>query len=164
MDLKQCWSHYLKAKKYLAQDHRSEAYYLFDDVLRYLPAHLHQAVQDDQTQPCQLVCLIAGLKETAISQADILNNMGQPQQAYQVLNQTYALLQFLSIETIELIQLVAHVFDKHSHDLLEQINILCHSQRSALWQLEYANVEKAHRYFTQLKYYQGLPCDTPVLN
>lgn len=164
MDLKQCWSHYLKAKKCLTQGHWPEAYYLFDDVLRHLPTHLQRAVQDDQTQPCQLVCLIAGLKETAISQADILNSMGQPQQAYQALNQTYALLQFLSIETTELIQLVAQVFDKHSNDLLEQINIFCHTQRSASWQLEYANVEKAHRYFTQLKYYQGLPCDTPVLN
>ncbi len=97
-------------------------------------------------------------------QSEILNTMGQQQGAYQVLNQSYALLQFLSIENSPLVRSVASVLDSNSHDLLEHINAFCHAQRAASWQLEYANIEKVHRYFTQLKHQQGQSTSATRLN
>lgn len=164
MNLKQCWNHYLKAEQLLAQGHWPEAHYLLTDVLHHLPKHLYNAAQSEQTRPCQLICLITGLKESAVYQSGILCTMGQDKYAYQALNQTYALLQFISIEGTDLIRSVAKVLNKHSNELLGHIHQFCHNQRSASWQLEYQDLEKAHQYFTQLKYSQGQPCDIPVLN
>ncbi len=56
MDLNQCWSYYQKAEKLVNQGHWPEAHYLFEQVLAYLPQHLHYAAQSTQTKPCQLVC------------------------------------------------------------------------------------------------------------
>lgn len=164
MDLNQCWSYYQKAEKLVNQGHWPEAHYLFEQVLAYLPQHLHYAAQSTQTKPCQLVCLISGLRDCAVYQSEILNTMGQQQGAYQVLNQSYALLQFLSIENSPLVRTVASVLDSNSHDLLEHINAFCHAQRAASWQLEYANIEKVHRYFTQLKHQQGQSTSATRLN
>ncbi|MGC9423538.1 hypothetical protein [Vibrio sp.] len=164
MELKPCWSHYLKAKQLMAQHHWPEAHYLLIDVLHHLPKHLYDAAQNAQTKPCQFICLMTGLKESAIYQSDILSKMGQDQYAYQAINQTYALLQFLSIETSPLIRSVANVINTLCNELLEHIHRFCHNQRSASWRIEYQNVEKTHRYFTQLKYHQGQPCDIPILN
>lgn len=89
-----------KAEKLVNQGHWPEAHYLFEQVLAYLPQHLHYAAQSTQTKPCQLVCLISGLRDCAVYQSEILNTMGQQQGAYQVLNQSYALLQFYPSKTV----------------------------------------------------------------
>lgn len=164
MNLQQCWSSYTKAEQLLEQGHWPQAHYLFEDVLHHLPSHIHTSAQDPQTKPCQLVCLITGLHDAAIHQSEILNNMGQQQRAFDVLNQAYGLLQFMSIEKSDLITTTSSVLDKHSTNLMLHLNAFCLAQRDANWQLEYQDLEKAHHYFTQLKRAYGLDLSEPVLN
>lgn len=164
MNLQQCWTTYLQAEKLLEQGHWPQAHYLFEDVLHHLPQHIQSATQDTNTKPCQMGCLIAGLRDAAVSQSEILNNMGQYQRAFDVLNQSYALLQFMSIEESELIASVSAVLEKHSNDLLRYIGAFCLAQRNATWQLEYEQVEKAHHYFTQLKCARERSYSPPVMN
>lgn len=101
MELQQCWNSFLQAEQLLKQGHWSQAHYLLEDVLHYMPQHIHSAAHDEQTKPCQMACLITGLRDAAIAQSEIFNNIGQYQRAFDVLNQAYALLQFLSIEEID---------------------------------------------------------------
>lgn len=164
MDLTLCWNFYQKAEKLIHQGHWPEAYYLFEQVLAYLPQHVHDAATDQHMKPCQLACLIEGLTQCSLYQADILNNMGQQHQSYRLLNQSYALIQFLSLETSPIIASIANTLDQCSQSLLEQLQAFCHQQRSAEWQLEYVNIEKAHRYFTQLKRHPGQSIMTSLLN
>lgn len=164
MNLQQCWSSYTKAEELLKNGHWPQAHYLFDDVLQNLPSHIQTTANDPDAKPCQLVCLISGLHDAAIQQAEILNNMGQQQRAFEALNQAYGLLQFLSIENNDLITTISSVLDKHSTDLLLHLSAFCLAQRDANWQLVYQNIEKAHLYFTQLKRSYGLSLETPTLN
>lgn len=164
MNLKQCWAHYTKAEELLKAGHWPQAHYLLEDVLHNLPNHLENTARDPAAKPCQLVCLISGLHDAAIHQAEILNNMGQQKRAFDALNQAYGLLQFMSIEKSELISAVASVLDKHSTNLLMHLSAFCLAQRDANWQLEYQDIEKAHQYFTQLKLSYGLCLETPTLN
>lgn len=164
MNLQQCWSSYTKAEELLKNGHWPQAHYLFDDVLQNLPNHIQTTAKDPNAKPCQLVCLVSGLHDAAIQQAEILNNMGQQQRAFEALNQAYGLLQFLSIENNELISAASSVLDKHSTNLLFHLSHFCLTQRDANWQLVYQNIEKAHLYFTQLKRSYGLSLETPTLN
>ncbi len=164
MNLQQCWSSYTKAEELLKSGHWPQAHYLLDDVLQNLPNHIQHTANDPDSRPCQLVCLISGLHDAAIHQAEILNNMGQQQRAFDALNQAYGLLQFMSIETNDLITAVASVLDKHSTNLLLHLSTFCMAQRDATWQLEYQDIEKAHLYFTQLKHSYGLILERPTLN
>ena len=164
MDLQQCWSSFLKAEELLKQGHWPQAHYLLEDVLHDLPGHIHQAASDHDTKPCQFACLIAGLRDTAVYQAEILNNMGQQHRAFEVLNQSYGLMQFLAIESSDLISSIAPVLEKQSEDLLKHMGAFCHAQRDAQWQLEYEQVERAHHYFTQLKRFNELQPSVAVMN
>jgi len=164
MNLKQCWSSYTKAEELLKSGHWPQAHYLFDDVLHNLPGHIEATANDPQAKPCQLVCLISGLHDAAIQQAEILNNMGQQKRAFNALNQAYGLLQFISIEKNDLITAVASVLDQHCTDLLLHLSTFCLAQRDASWQLEYQDIEKAHLYFSQLKLSYGLNINNPTLN
>lgn len=156
MDLQQCWAHYLKAEQLLDQGHWPEAYRLYEAVLAHLPSHLQQALLDSNTKPCQFKCLVTGLRDAAVSQSEILNKMGQHQQAFDLLNQTYAQLQFVSIESFELVQATQQTIHNRCEDLLRHMGAFCSAQRSAQWMLEFENVQKAHHYFTNLKQYNTL--------
>ena len=54
----------------------ARAHYLYEQVLNHLPTHLQEALLDDETKACQFSGLIEGLSDAAISQAEILNRMG----------------------------------------------------------------------------------------
>ncbi|GAA5646618.1 hypothetical protein [Vibrio proteolyticus] len=164
MDLQQCWSSYLKAEQLLDQGHWPQAHYLYEDVLSSLPGHIQSALRSDETKPCQFVCLLSGLRDAAVSQSEILNRMGQHQRAFDVLNQAYALLQFIAIEPNALVRSTDSVLEKQSEDLLRHLGVFCSAQRNAQWMLEYEQVEKAHHYFTNLKLMNGLMTTPQVVN
>lgn len=151
MDLQQCWTTYLKAEKLTEQGHWPEAHYLYDQVLNHLPTHLQEALLDDETKACQFSGLIRGLSDAAISQAEILNRMGQQRQAFELINQTYAQLQFLSIESFELVQTTLFVIQSQCEDLLRYLGAFCSAQRSAKWMLEFEHVQRSHDFFTNLQ-------------
>ncbi|MEF1289454.1 hypothetical protein [Vibrio sp. M260118] len=156
MDLQQCWTHYLKAEQMLEQGHWPEAHYLYDLVLTHLPNHLQDALTDTETKPCQFSCLVTGLRDAAVSQSEILNKMGQQQKAFDLLNQTYAQLQFVSIETFDLVRATQHVIHNQCEDLLRHMGAFCSAQRSAQWMLEFEHVQKAHHYFSTLKQHNSV--------
>lgn len=164
MDLQQCWTHYLKAEQLLEQGHWPEAHYLYDQVLNHLPTHLQHAVTDENTKPCQFSCLVTGLRDAAVSQSEILNKMGQHQQAFDLLNQSYAQLQFISIETFDLVNATQHIIHKQCEDLLTHMGAFCSAQRSAQWMLEFEGVQKAHHYFTTLKQYNAVMEQSHIIN
>ncbi|MBU2899015.1 hypothetical protein [Vibrio hepatarius] len=151
MDLQQCWTYYLKAEQLLEQGHWPEAHHLYDQVLTHLPSHIHSALNDNQTQPCQFGCLLRSLRDAAISQSEILNKMGQYQNAFDLLNQSYGLLQFMSIEPTELVEATHSILDKSCNDLLLHMGAFCSAQRNAQWMLEFELVQKAHHHFSALK-------------
>lgn len=62
---------FLQAEQLLKQGHWSQAHYLLEDVLHYMPQHIHSAAHDEQTKPCQMACLITGLRDAAIAQSEI---------------------------------------------------------------------------------------------
>ncbi|MDA0149575.1 tetratricopeptide repeat protein [Vibrio sp. LaRot3] len=152
MDLQQCWTHYLKAEQLLEQGHWPEAHYLFEQVLSHMPEHVHAALNNKETKPCQFSCLVTGIRDASVSQSQILNRMGQHQEAFDTLNQTYALLQFISIEPSDLVRTTDHILRKHSEDLLRHMGAFCSAQRNAQWMLEFEQVQKAHHHFDSLKY------------
>lgn len=151
MELQQCWSHYLKADQLLEQGHWPEAHYLFEQVLTHLPEHIHSALNNQETKPCQFTCLVTGIRDAAVAQSHILNRMGQYEQAFNTLNQTYALLQFVSLEGSDLIRTIGCILIKHCDDLLQHMAAFCSSQRNARWMLELETVQKAHHHFDALK-------------
>lgn len=155
MDLQQCWSHYLKAEQLLQQGHWPEAHYLYHQVLEHLPSHLQNALTDGHTKPCQFSCLIACLRDAAVSQSEILNKMGQQQQAFDLLNQTHAHLQFVSIESFDLVHATQAIIHQQCEDLLKHIAAFCSAQRSAKWMFELEQIQKAHHYFSTLKQYNA---------
>ncbi|WP_394145163.1 hypothetical protein [Vibrio atypicus] len=164
MDLQQCWTHYLKAEQLLEQGHWPEAHHLYDEVLNHLPHHIHAAIECNDTKPCQFSCLLTGLRDAAVSQSEILNRMGQQQRAFELLNQSYALLQFMSIEESELVQATHHVLEKNSEELLRHMGQFCTAQRNAQWMLEFEQVQKAHHYFSTLKTYNAVSQSARVIN
>ncbi|WCP70003.1 hypothetical protein LYZ37_18535 [Vibrio tubiashii] len=164
MDLQQCWTHYLKAEQLLEQGHWPEAHYLYELVLSHLPSHLQDALIDNETKPCQFSCLVTGLRDAAVSQSEILNKMGQHQQAFDLLNQTYAQLQFVSIESFDLVQATQHVIQNQCEDLLRHMGAFCSAQRSAQWMLEFEHVQKAHHYFSTLKQYNSAMESSHTIN
>lgn len=164
MDLQQCWTHYLKAEQLLEQGHWPEAHYLYEQVLGHLPSHIQSAIHNEGTKPCQFSCLLTGLRDAAISQSEILNKMGQYQQAFDLLNQSYALLQFLSIESCELVRATHHVLDRNSEELLRHMGAFCSAQRNAQWLLEFEHVQKAHHHFSALKTYNTATESARVIN
>ncbi|MGY3571281.1 hypothetical protein [Vibrio paucivorans] len=164
MDLQYCWASYLKAEQLLEQGHWPEAHRLFEEVLQHMPTHIQQAMEDEETKPCQFVCLVSGLRDAAVSQSEILNKMGQQQQAFDTLNQSYGLLQFVSIEQTQLVQTTTSILHKHSEDLLNHMAAFCSAQRNAQWMLELEHVQKAHHYFTTLKHHNDFMTHAPVLN
>ncbi len=91
---------------------------LYDDVLNNLPNHIHLALENAQTKPCQFVCLITGLRDASVTQSEILNKLGLQHDAFSILNQTYALFQFLQLESHDLIERVGHLLGQQSEDLL----------------------------------------------
>lgn len=109
MNIEQCWMRYLKAEQLMEQGHWPEAHRLYDDVLNNLPNHIHLALENAQTKPCQFVCLITGLRDASVTQSEILNKLGLQHDAFSILNQTYALFQFLQLESHELIERVGHL-------------------------------------------------------
>lgn len=164
MDLQQCWSHYLKAEQLLEQGHWPEAHYLYDQVLSHLPGHIQSAICCDDTKPCQFSCLLTGLRDAAVSQSEILNKMGQHQQAFDLLNQSYALLQFMSIEASDLVKATHHILEQNSEELLRHMGAFCTAQRNAQWMLEFEHVQKAHHHFATLKSYHGAAESPRVIN
>jgi len=151
MNLEQCWQIFLKAESLTEQGHWPEAFHLYDQVLASLPEHLTNAVSDQQTPPCQLVCIIRGLRDATVHQSEILNKMGQQKCAFDLLNQTYAQLQFLALEPSPKIEKLQRVLAMHSEELFTHISAFCIAQRNASWQMELSSIEKAHQSFTQLK-------------
>lgn len=151
MDIQQCWAHYIKADQLLEQGHWPEAHYLFEQVLRHMPEHLQKAVKDTNTKLCQFTCLVTGIRDAAVSQSQILNRMGQYQDAYNILNQTYALVQFIAIEPSHLVRSTQALLNQQSDDLFSHMAAFCASQRNAHWLLEFELVQKAHHYFDTLK-------------
>jgi len=164
MELEQCWNHYRKAEQLLEQGHWSEAQFLYDQVLVHMPSHIHDAVFNDDTKPCQFVCLITVYRDAAVSQSQILNRVGQYQAAFNCLNQAYGLLQFISIEQCEIVNATEHLLSQSSNDLLNHIGAFCSSQRSAHWMFEFELLQKAQHYFDTLKCAQQMPFQTPVMN
>ncbi|WP_070966008.1 hypothetical protein [Vibrio sonorensis] len=164
MDLQECWSHYLKAEQLLEQGHWPEAHYLYEQVLGYMPGHIHSAISDEETKPCQFACLLTGLRDATVSQSEILNRLGQQQRAFDALNQAYGLLQFISLETGSLIDSTATVLEKHSEDLLRHMGAFCSAQRNAEWMLEFEHVQRAHHHFSSLKYQNAGAQEAHVIN
>lgn len=164
MELQQCWTRYLKAEQLMEQGHWPEAHYLYEDVLHHLPTHIQTAVNDHHVKPCQFACLLSGLKDAAVSQSQIYNQLGRPNQAFTSLNQSYALLQFLSIEPSRIIASVHSVLSKHCDDLLHHMAVFCHAQRDAQWLVTFGEIEQTHQQFNKLKIYSDLPPRSCVIN
>ncbi|SON52830.1 hypothetical protein [Vibrio tapetis] len=152
MDIEQCWSHYLKAEELNQQGHWPEAYHLYDDVLSSLPDNIQIAVMCNNTKPCQLACLLDGFRTATVNQSEILNNLGKRKEAFELLNQTYAYFQFLTLESADLLKALQNVLHKHCEDLFRHLAAFCAAQRSASWMLEMENIQKAHHHFYQLQH------------
>ncbi|MCF7480360.1 hypothetical protein L3V31_01235 [Vibrio sp. J1-1] len=151
MDIEQCWMHYMKAGQLIQQGHWPEAHRLYESVLNHLPNHIHSALENDQTKPCQFICLISGLRDASVAQSEILNRLGSQREAFSALNQTYALLQFLQLEDNDLIERLGHLLAQHSEDLLAHMVAFCSAQRNAEWMIELNHVTHAHEQFLQLQ-------------
>ncbi|RJX75397.1 hypothetical protein DZ860_01570 [Vibrio sinensis] len=164
MELQQCWAHYVKAEQLLKQGHWPEAHYLFEQVLDSMPEHVQRALDKPQTKPYEFSCLITGLRDAAITQSKLLNQMGQFSKAFDVLNQTYAQIQFISLEQSQLVIALDSVLQQHTEELLQQLAIFCSSQRSAQWMLEFEHLQKAHHYFAQLRCHRLAISHHPLLN
>lgn len=164
MNLQHCWANYLQAEQLLEQGHWSVAQQVFDQVLQHLPKHIQSALYDEDTRPCQFSCLLSGFRDATVSQSEILNRMGEYERAFDLLNQSYALLQFISIEPASLVQKSRHALDKHSEDLLNHMTAFCSAHADAQWTQELEQAQKSHHYFRNLKYQGELMSQTPLLN
>ncbi len=164
MDLEQCWARFIKAEELLGQGHWPEARYLYDDVLEYLPGYIEQAAESKHTKPCQMACLLAGFKDATINQSDILNKMGQQRQAFDLLNQTYAHIQFLALEQYDILRAVEPTLIQHSESIFRHIAAFCAAQRNASWHLELDVLQKSHHHFNQLKLYSERTSAVYTLN
>ncbi|CAG23044.1 hypothetical protein [Photobacterium profundum] len=164
MELQQCWMRYLKAEQLMEQGHWPEAHHLYSEVLNNLPAHIHLALEDENIKPCQFSCLLIALRDATVAQSSILNRMGQYQNAFAILNQSYALLQFISLETSILVQRTSSTLNKQSDDLLRYMGAFCIAQCDSQWMAEYEQLQKAHHYFAQLKVTPDSSHSTHLIN
>ncbi len=151
MDLKQCWMQYLKAERLLGDGHWQEAQRCYGKVLDCLPNFIHRALEDDSTRPCQFSCLLIGLRDATISQSEILNKLGHYQEAFSLLHQNYALMQFLTVEPHDLVQTTYKTIESNSEILLKHMEAFCSAQRDANWLLEFARIRQTHNYFATLR-------------
>jgi hypothetical protein len=151
MDIEQCWMRYMKAGQLIQQGHWPEAHRLYEDVLNHLPNHIHSALENEQTKPCQFICLISGLRDASVAQSEILNRLGSQRAAFSALNQTYALFQFLQLESHDLIERLSHLLAQQSEDLLAHMAAFCTAQRNAEWMIELQHVTHAHEQFLHLQ-------------
>lgn len=151
MDIEQCWMRYIKAGQLMQQGHWPEAHRLYEEVLNHLPCHIQKAFENNQTKPCQFVCLISGLRDASIAQSEILNRLGRHRDAFSVLNQAYALFQFLQLERHDLIVRLRDLLAQQSEDLLAKIAAFCSAQRNGEWMLELDSISHAHEQFLQLQ-------------
>ncbi|WP_335928774.1 hypothetical protein, partial [Vibrio parahaemolyticus] len=99
----------------------------------------------------QFVCLVSGLRDASVAQSEILNKLGLQRDAFSALNQTYALFQFLQLESHELIERVGHLLGQQSEDLLAHMAAFCSAQRNAQWMIELDHVTRAHEQFLHLQ-------------
>ena len=164
MELERCWMYYLKAEQLMEQGHWPEAQRLYQDVLTHLPHHVQEASFNDDIKPCQFACLLAGLRDATVAQSEILNRLGQQRLAFNTLNQSYALLQFISLENTDLINRTHSLLEKQSEDLLNHLIAFCSAQRNAQWMIELEQLQKAHHHFAQLKTTPETPHSPQVLN
>ncbi|END2486750.1 hypothetical protein ABLY42_000304 [Vibrio vulnificus] len=150
MNIEQCWMRFLKAQELMEQGHWPEAHHLFGEVLTFLPTHIQNAVHEQALKPCQLVCLLSGLRDASTMQSELYNRMGLYQDAFSTLNNSYALFQFIALEQGELIERIHSMLCKLSDDLLSYMTAFCHAQRNAQWMFELEQVNRAHAHFTTL--------------
>jgi len=151
MELEQCWSRYLKAEELIKQGHWPEAYHLYEDVLSSLPQHIQSAVTCHSTKPCQLMCMLDGLRIASINQSEILNNLGKTDEAFSMLNHSYSYFQFLTLESNELLRTINSGLHKHSDALYRHLAAFCSAQKSTDWMVELENIQKSHHHFHQLQ-------------
>lgn len=163
VNLEQCWVRYLKAEELMAQGHWPEAHRLYDDVLNYLPGHIHVALEHEGTKPCQFACLLGGLRDTSLAYTEILNKLGSHHEAFHTLNQTYAFLQFLQLEKHDLIDRVRSVLSAQIEELYSHMAAFCSAQRNAQWMLEFSHVTRAHQKFSHLHLLGGTGPGGPLL-
>ena len=156
MDLQKCWVGYLEAEQFLEQGHWSEAQRLYEQVLIHLPSHIYNALNNDTLKPCQFGCLIRGFTDAATSQSEILNKLGQYQKVFDLLNQSYALLQFISVESTQIVQDTKLILDDSCNKLLSHIDAFCNTQKNAQWIIEFKHILKAHHHFSVLKDHGGV--------
>ncbi|EJK2115806.1 hypothetical protein BOO35_13790 [Vibrio navarrensis] len=164
MDVEQCWMRYLKAQELMEQGHWPEAHHLFNDVLSHLPMHIQSATEACSLKPCQFACLLRGLRDASIAQSEIYNRMGLHHDAFSTLNQTYALFQFLALESGELIDRLRSTLVQHTDALLSYMTAFCRAQRNAHWMLELEHVSHAHAQFSALHHYSEAAQVARVLN
>jgi hypothetical protein len=164
MELQQCWLRYLRAEELMEHGHWPEAHQLYDEVLSNLPAHIHQALDDKKLKPCQFSCLLLGLRDATVAQSEILNSIGQQQRAFTTLNQSYALFQFISLETSDLVQRTMTLIDNKSEDILRHMGAFCQAQRDTKWMLKYQDIQKAHHHFAKLRVTSDSHYSTHLLN
>ncbi|MDW1982259.1 hypothetical protein R7P35_23930, partial [Vibrio sp. Vb0304] len=86
-----------------------------------------------------------------VAQSEILNKLGLQREAFSALNQTYALFQFLQLESHDLIERVGHLLGQQSEDLLAHMAAFCSAQRNAQWMIELDHVTRAHEQFLHLQ-------------
>lgn len=151
MDIEQCWMRHMKAGQLIQEGHWPEAHRLYEDVLNHLPNHIHSALENDQTKPCQFICLVSGLRDASVAQSEILNRLGSQREAFSALNQTYALFQFLQLESHDLIERLGHLLAQQSEDLLAHMAAFCSAQRNAEWMIELNHITHAHEQFLHLQ-------------
>lgn len=164
MNLQDCWTSYLKAEQLLEQGHWFAAQHVFEQVLQYMPEHIQLALQDEDTKPCQFACLLSGLRNASVAQSEILNRMGEHNKAFDLLNQTYALLQFISLEASSLVRRNSRDLHKHSDAMLNHMTAFCTAHAGDQWTQELKQVQQSHLYFRDLKYKGGLMPVSPLLN
>ncbi|MGL6314982.1 hypothetical protein [Vibrio sp. WXL103] len=154
MEIQQCWNCFITAEKLLKKGNGRGALPLFQRVLDHLPTHIYQALESKNTRPCQFVCLIAGQRDAAMYQSTILNSLGKPEQAYNTLRQSYALMQFLALEQIPLVKATFPVIEETTNQLLSHLDALCRSQHNQEWQNRLSELTYAHNRFSTLNPHQ----------
>lgn len=164
MNLQHCWTSYLKAEQLLEQGHWSAAQHMFEQVLQHMPHHIQTALEDEDTRPCQFSCLLSGLRDATVSQSEILNRMGEHEKAFELLNQSYTLLQFISIEPIPLVRNSSQSLCKHSEDLLRHMEAFCTAHTNTQWTREFEHAQKNQTYFKNLKQHSVLMPAATLIN
>ena len=164
MNLQDCWTNYLTAEQLLEDGHWSAAHQVFEKVLQHLPQHIQTALTDEDTRPCQFACLLKGLKDASISQSEILNHMGEHDAAFDLLNQSYALLQFIYLEPNLLVKHSTQSLETHSDDLLKHMTAFCAAHEESHWARELQQVQESHHHFRNLTQHRVMSVQSAALN